>query len=102
MFDQLDWLTVNQLIAYHTLLQIYKIRSFREPEYLYDALCTDNRNGHIVVPNCDLSLALDSFTYRGARLWNNVPPHIRNCPKIGTFKKEIRKYVKQMVPRFSD
>ena len=102
MFDQLDWLTVNQLIAYHTLLQIFKIRSCREPEYLYDELGTDNRNGHIVVSNCDLSLALNSFTYRGAKLWNNVPPHIRNSQKIGIFKKEIKKYVKQMVPRFSE
>ena len=102
MFDQLDWLTVNQLIAYHTLLQIFKIRSCREPEYLYDELGTDNRNGHIVVSNCDLRLALNSFTYRGAKLWNNVPPHIRNSQKIGIFKKEIRKYVKQMVQRFSE
>ena len=26
MYDKLDWLTVNQLVAYHTLLQVFKIR----------------------------------------------------------------------------
>ena len=39
MFDQLDWLTVNQLIAYHT---VFKLRSSREPEYLSDEMCNDN------------------------------------------------------------
>ena len=27
MFDQLEWLTVHQLIAYHTLISVYRIRS---------------------------------------------------------------------------
>ena len=32
MYDQLDWLSVNQLVAYHTLIQVYKIRKSEEPE----------------------------------------------------------------------
>ena len=69
MFDKLDWLTVNQLIAYHSLLQIYKIRSSGEPEYLSQILKNDNRNGHIIIPSSDLSLAIKIFTFRGAKLW---------------------------------
>jgi hypothetical protein len=102
MFDKLDWLTVNQLMSYHTLIQVYKIRRSGEPEYLAHALKIDNRNGHIVVPNSDLTLAMKSFTFRGARLWNSLPIPIRKCLKIGTFKTESRKWIKQMVPRFLD
>ena len=102
MYEKLDWLTVNQLISYHTLIQVYKIRTSGEPEYLSDELRNDNRSGHIIIPNSDLTLAMKSFTFRGANLWNTLPAHIRNCPKIGVFKKETRKWVKNMVPRFLD
>ena len=32
MFDKLGWLTVKQLIFYHTVIAVFKIRSSREPE----------------------------------------------------------------------
>ena len=102
MFDKLDWLSVNQLIAYHTLLQIYKIRSTREPEYMSEILRKDNRNGHIVVTNTELTLAKKSFSFRGSQLWNSLPDNIRNSLKIGIFKKSCKKWVKETVPRFLD
>ena len=102
MFDKLDWLSVNQLVVYHTLLQVYNIRSSREPEYLSQALRDDNRNVNIIISNTDLSLAKNSFVFRGAKLWNNLPPNIRNNFKISKFKKESRKWVKENISRFLD
>ena len=32
LFDKLGWLTVLQLIAYHTLLAVFKIKHSGEPE----------------------------------------------------------------------
>ena len=81
---------------------MYKIRSTGEPEYLSATLKNDNRNGHIVVPNSELTLAKKSFTFRGAQLWNSLPVHIRKSLKIGSFKKASRKWVKDTVPRFLD
>ena len=100
MYDQLDWLTVNQLVAYHTLLQIFKIRKSQEPEYLFAILGRDNRNGHIVVTNTHLSLAKKSFTFRGSELWNQLPADIRTNHKLGNFKKACRNWIKAEIPRF--
>ena len=100
MFDRLGWLSVNQLVTYHTVLQVFKIRKSQEPEYLYDILGIDNRNGHIIVTNTGLSLAKKSFTFRGSELWNNLPSDIRKIQKIGTFKKACRDWVKDNIPRF--
>ena len=71
MYDRLDWLTVNQLVAYHTLLQIFKIRKSHQPEYLFEILGRCNRNGNIVITHTELSLAKKSFTFRGSELWNH-------------------------------
>ena len=70
MFDQLGWLTVAQLAVYHTVLSVFKIRRSEEPEYLYEKLSKDNVRGHIVIPVTTLSLAMNSFCYRGAADWN--------------------------------
>ena len=47
MYDKLKWLTVNQLVAYHTLLTVFKIRQTGEPEYLAGFLKNENRQGSI-------------------------------------------------------
>ena len=102
MFDKLDWLTVNQLVRYHTLLAVYRIRRSGEPEYLATSLCNNNRNGKIIVQNTKLTLAQKSFKLRGACHWNALPAEIRNLEKIGTFKKEIKVWIKHNIPRFLD
>ena len=40
MYNKLKWLTVNQLVVYHTLLTVFKIRQTGEPEYLAQFLTT--------------------------------------------------------------
>ena len=49
MYNKLNWLTVNQLIAYHTLIAVYRVRQSREPEYLAVSMCRDNKQGNIVM-----------------------------------------------------
>ena len=85
MFDQVGWLTVFQLIRYHTILTIYRIRKSGEPENLFKYLCLDNRNGNIIIPQSSLTLYRNSFIYRGIIDWNNIPKPTRSLEKIGHF-----------------
>ena len=39
MYDDLGWLTVNQLVRYHTLLAVFRIRVSGEPEWVVDNGC---------------------------------------------------------------
>ena len=68
IFSKLDWMTVQQLIAYHTIITVFKIRKFKKPEYLFQVLGRDNRNGHIIVENSKLGLYKKSFVPRGSVL----------------------------------
>ena len=60
MFDRLDWLTVQQLIVYHTLVTVFRIRKSQEPEELGVILTRDNHNGHIIMKITHLSLYRNS------------------------------------------
>ena len=102
MFDRLGWLTVSQLVVYHTLLAVYRVRATGEPEYLAQSLCCDNRNGHIIVKPTRLSLLQKSFKFRGAIHWNELPPAIRKSRSIGSFKPALKNWIKNHVPRFLD
>ena len=66
MFNRLSWLAVNQLIFYHLVVSIFKIRSNKEPEHLAVILSKDSINSRIIVPNLDLTIVQKSFSMRGA------------------------------------
>ena len=100
MFNTLGWLTVNQLVVYHSLVVVYKIRHTGEPEYLARHLSSDNSRGNIIIPHTRLSLAKKSFCYRGAEWWNIVPAEIRSLEKKGNFERELRKWVTNNVEKF--
>ena len=102
MYNKLGWLTVHQLIVYHTLITVYRIRQSREPEYLGNILGKTSRLGqnYIIVDNIKLGLVRNSFTYRGALQWNRLPPALRVEPKIGTFKKNLKKWILENITRF--
>ena len=102
MYDTLGWLTVNQLIVYHTVLAVYRVRLTGEPEYLARGLCRDNINGHIIIKPTRLSLLQKSFKFRGACAWNELPVSLRSLPKIASFKKALRKWIEQNTKRFLD
>ena len=101
LFEKLGWLTVQQLVAYHTLITIYRIRIKREPEHLASYLCRDNMYGNIIVKTSDKDYYRNSFVYRGSTLWNKVPKIIRNEDKIGAFKKKLKIWVMKTIPRFN-
>ena len=102
MFDRLNWLTVNQLIVYHTLLAVHRIRQTGEPEYLANILYRSNRQlrGGIIVENNKREVVRNSFTFRGSVQWNKLPINLRMESKISQFKLGLKKWVAEHIPRF--
>ena len=100
LFATLDWMTVNQLVYYHSALSTYRIRKSSEPEYLAEILNRNNRLNKIIVPNSTLSLAMKSYCFRGANEWNRLPEEIRECEKIRNFKKRLKSWILMNVPQF--
>ena len=102
LFSKVGWMSVKQLIYYHTALCTYRIRKSKEPEYLSEIMDRNNRANKIIVPNSTLTLAMKSFCFRGSNDWNKLPETVRNCEKIGQFKQQLRSWVLQNVQQFDD
>ena len=102
IFRQIRWLTVRQLIHYHTALSMFRIRRSQEPEYLSELISRENRHNNIIIPNTNLTLAKKSFCFRGPEEWNKLPAEIRNCERIGTFKLKLKSWIIANVSPFGE
>ena len=98
LFDKVGWLSVYQLVVYQTLIMVFSIRRNNEPEYLAKYLKDECRRSRRRSCNTMLSLPLHSFTYRGAKVWNDLPCDIRSCQKISLFKEEAKKWILKNIP----
>ena len=102
-------LSVQQLAAYHSVLQVYKVKQSKEPSYIYERLFP---NGDIVneelrisrsISNRDiriennLSLARNTFFYRASKLWNALPSVVKELNSVHCFKKQTKNWIKSSV-----
>ena len=102
LYRKTGWLTVRQLIYYHTALCTFRIRVNQEPEYLCQVMDRNNRFNKIIVPNTRLSLALNSYCFRGASQWNRLPENIRCCTEVRKFKSLLRSWIISNVEQFGE
>ena len=61
IFSQVEWMTVNQLVFYHSALSTFRVRQSQEPEYLNNIMNRNNRADKIIIPNTTLTLAKNSY-----------------------------------------
>ena len=99
LMKQCNWLSVKQLVFYHTILTTHKIVMNGRPGYLYDKMCREHsHNTRTSVRFGEnfggrSALASASFCYRGALTYNIVPQNIRQITNIDTFKKQLKTWI---------
>ena len=96
------WLNIRQLVVYHKLLSVYRIRVSGQPDDLARCLRRENYRGKILVQNCRLELYRRSFIPRGSTLWNRLPSNIRMVPNQEMFKREIKGWIKNNIKMFEN
>ena len=95
-------LSMHQLIAYHTLVTVHKIKVNEQPEYLDKRMefCTEKENfgrasrqvDSIYTRMTTLTISRSGFVYRGSLLWNQLPNWLRTLKQTKKFKTEVKKW----------
>ena len=101
---QCGWLNVRQLVAYHSIIQVYKTAQSGFPAYVSNRLDTDfpyntrfSESESIRIGKdscCKLEVTSKSFMYRGVKLYNQVPSEIKKVEKVDTFKVKLKEWLK--------
>ena len=105
IFNQVGWLSVNQLAFYHTVLLVYKVKVSKQPKYLsnmfnwsYKYNTRQADRGQIRLEGRPkLELANQGFKWRAARQFNQLPVDILNSKSINVFKNRVKPWIKENV-----
>lgn len=86
----------------HFAVMLFGIIKNKQPEYLYDKLKWssavnkyDTRaSAHLlIIPKHQSAGYKASFCYRASKIWNDLPPPIRECKSKATFSLKLKKYL---------
>ena len=102
LLSETNWLSIRQMITFHSILQIWRVRKSNRPEYLNDIFNPNYnqqtrmvRNGNIRIPDTETSLGKNALRIRGATWWNSLPPDLKMFSgDVLSFKRELKKWVK--------
>ena len=100
MFKELQWLSFQQRVNYHTCLLVYKSLNGLAPEYLSQLFTKTSEmhsrnlrsvdNDELRVPFARTNYFAKSFSVESAKQWNTLPIHLRQISNINTFKTNLR------------
>ena len=113
-----QWMSVRQLMTYHSLVLLYKTLKHKTPEYLYHrvtaggkfpyktrqaATCPEGFSFEIQHPvdsgsvrqvtGNKLDLSKNGWCWRSVEMFNTIPDHIRLETNLVNFKKKLKVWV---------
>ena len=98
----LHWLPVQQRIIFKTVLMVFKAINGQAPSYLSDLLhphsatrsLRSSYKGLLHIPRSRLKQKGGrAFAVAAPRLWNQLPPDIRDAPSIYAFKSRLKTHL---------
>ena len=103
LLKQCGWLSVHQLVFFHTLVLLFKTNQQKTPQYLFDMTSSDlNYKTRAENPGKLRSVAdyipeqglnRKSYKWRSTMYWNQLPPDIRLMDNLGKFKVKLKSWV---------
>ena len=105
LLHQIGWLSVNQMVFYHSVLLIYKVKQSQTPKYLHSMFSwsynynTRQAEGGLIrlVGKPKLDVNKYSFRWRAANQYNQLPVEVRTCASLESFKFQAKKWIKENV-----
>ena len=86
LLDEANQLSINQSIAYHIILQTFKIKLSKLPKYQYEWLFTEvQRNSRLRTDHLkrvELNYGQNSFFYQTCKFWPVLPAYFIVCVEL--------------------
>ena len=102
LLEDSGYMSIHQLIAYHTLLTVFKVIMTGEPVHLAKRFGVEQlgkvgirarRRQLDIRVDYTLSIARFGFIYRGAQLWNMIPVDLKTATTLREFKIKIKPWI---------
>ena len=116
LMKQCGWLTVKQLMAYHSIVLLHNTLKHQKPSYLYKKVTsgTDQYNTRQAaqysaalaaagvtelaeVEQCELEVTSSSWRWTSVSWYNRLPADLRAENKLATFKTRLKDWVARTI-----
>ena len=106
LMQQCGWLSVRQLMVYHSVALLHKTLQHRSPLYLYQKITSNGTyqySSKRAAAGCfrlplrsqsQLDLTKRGWCWRSLEQYNQLPAEIRSEPRTNIFKRKLRDWVK--------
>ena len=109
LLHQCGWLSVNQMVFYHSVLLLFKVKLQGYPEHLLDmhkeneyAYRTRQADSNILkVKKARLEVSKSGYRWRAADHFNRIPKEIRDEKCVRIFKCKVKTWIMSNVPVWS-
>ena len=104
LLNQCNWLSIRQMIFYHSALTVFRTVRTKTPLYLSQHLITEHPYptrlalSGLRVDGIHGGLVNQSFLIRAAKDFNTIPGEIRMCRTLPAFKQQLKKWIKLNIP----
>ena len=103
LLKQCGWLSIRQLIFYHSVISIFKTLQTTYPKYIFSKLSSEFPYNTRLAQSesvrmglafqCKLELTEKSFLNRATVSYNKLPAELRQVRKLETFKEQLKIWV---------
>ena len=106
LLHQCGWLSVQQLVHYHSLMLVYKMKLQGKPEYFQERFSSEfpystrlaTGLGIRRVENIQYEASKSSFVPRTSRIWNLLPLQLRTARNEKQFKAKLKPWILDNIP----
>ena len=103
LLKECGWLSVKQLVHYHSIIQIHKTLATTYPQYIFKKLSSDFPYNTRLAQSESVRMGLEfqsklditekSFMNRATCAFNELPTEIRKIAETETFKFKLKEWV---------
>ena len=105
ILNQCGWLSVHQLVVYHSVTLVYKTIQKESPKYLFSMFSAKysyntkqaSRGAIKHTRDLDLELTAASFRWRASQSFSQLPLDIRKMDTLQEFKTATKAWIKENV-----
>jgi hypothetical protein len=95
--NQSNLMSMKTRHSYHFACMLFGIVHTKSPPYLYSKLTFSHRPTRsaqrLLGVQHSTAAFRGSFRYSATKCWNNIPPPIRNCRTVSSFKLQYKQYL---------
>ena len=99
LLEQTEWLSIEEMTMVNSVTIIWNMINVQKPKRMSDKINLDQITNEITLKEPRIQFTRQNFLYRASCKWNSLPEIIRSKKNRGSFKKQVKSWVREQRSR---